>query len=294
MSDASITVEDDENERPPSALDDFYNGTPPQVIPDFGIWRLSVREAAQLVVADSWFSGQDDFGVTDCPSFGGNPHDPDFHNALAVPIAQFEKRLIGSIEAGHIKADSIGRDFDGAIVPQRTFIHFHEIQKWLRERDYESGDVIHEYQSFEWELAAAMVDEASYLRALSRSGINQISNLAEKRANARSGNSAGSDAEGMLAALKEVTVENERLKEQLATATRNVPAKVDRNLTTSGRRTLLTIIAGLCAHAGWKPEARGTPQRIRETTELVCTGVDDGTISTALKEIPDALETRMK
>lgn len=277
-----------------TALEDFYNGTPPQIIPDFGIWHLSVREAAQLTVADMWFSGHDDFGVVDCPTFGGNPSHPEFIHALAAPIEQYEKRLAASIEAGHLKADRFGRDFDGILVPQRTFIHFHDLQKWLQERDYESGDVIHEYQSFEWEIAAAMVDEAGYLRALSRSGPDQISKLAEKRANARSGNPANSDAEGMLAALKAVTAENERLKEQLAAATLNVPAKVDRKLTTRTRRTLLTIIAALCKHAGLDPQARGTSQRIRQSTETLGTPVDDGTILGALNEIPDALETRMK
>ncbi len=275
-------------------LEQFYDGILPQYVKDFGIWRLSLRRAARLVVADIWFSGEDTFGIEDLPSFGGDPNDSEFIQALAAPIQQFETWLITSVEAGQLTVDSVGRDFDGKIVADRTHIHFDELQKWLAERDYEHGDVLKEYQYFEAEIAAAMLDEAGYLRAMSQSGIDNLRQLSEQSASARAGKLMKEDTTALLVAYKQTVVENERLKAELAAAKRTEPAKVDRPITTRARRTLLTIIAALSEHAKIDLKARGTAQRIREATETLGAPVDDDTILNALKEIPDALESRMK
>jgi hypothetical protein len=283
----SVPVDDDAGDSCPTALEQFHDGSPPSFVADFGIWHLSLHDAAELVVTDMWNSGQDDFGITEDAE--GDPPE-----VLTVPITQFESRLAASVESGQLKAERTGRDFSGVLVPQRTFIHFRELERWLLERDYESGDVIREYQFFEGEIAAAMIDETGYLRALSRAGYDQIRSLATKSANARSGNLAGSDAEGVLAALKAVTAENERLKEQLAAASSNMPARVDRKLTTRTQRTLLTIIAAVCRHTDFKWEERGAAQRIREAAEDLGVSVTDDTILKVLREIPDALESRTR
>ncbi|MBN8448560.1 MAG: protein kinase [Candidatus Accumulibacter sp.] len=71
-------------------------------------------------------------------------------------------------------------------------------------------------------------------------------------------------------------------------------AMVDKAMTTRQRRTLLTVIAAMCKHEGLDAQARGVAQRIMEMTDDLGAHVDDGTIQTMLKEIPDALEARMK
>lgn len=119
---------EDEDDYTSTALEDFYNGDLPRFVPDFGVWRISLRRAARLVVADIWFSGEDDFGVDDVPSFGGDANNPTFIQMLAAPIQQFETRLIDSFEAGQLKAEHIGRDFDGKLIAERTCIHFDELQ----------------------------------------------------------------------------------------------------------------------------------------------------------------------
>ncbi len=285
---------EDEDDYTSTALEDFYNGDLPRFVPDFGVWRISLRRAARLVVADIWFSGQDDFGVEDMPTFGGDPNDANFIQMLASPILQFEARLIASVEAGQLKAEPIGRDFDGKIIADRTHIHFDELQKWLAERDYEHGDVLKEFQYFEAEIAAAMIDEVGYLRAMSQSGIDNLRQLSEQSASARAGKLKKGDAAALLAAYKQTVAENERLKAELSAAKRSEPAKVDRPITSRARRTLLTIIAALCEHAKIAPQGRGTAQRIREAAESLGAPVDDETIRNALREIDDALETRMK
>jgi hypothetical protein len=65
-------------------------------------------------------------------------------------------------------------------------------------------------------------------------------------------------------------------------------------LPTRQLRTLLTIIAALCRHARIDYGARGASQRIRRATEEIGARVDDGTIASYLKKIPDALESRVK
>ena len=57
---------------------------------------------------------------------------------------------------------------------------------------------------------------------------------------------------------------------------------------------MLTIIAALCDAASIDYTDRGASQRIKSKTELVGAPIDDGTIFNLLKEIPDALESRMK
>ncbi|MDZ4251489.1 MAG: hypothetical protein U1A72_02840 [Sulfuritalea sp.] len=272
-----------------TALERFHDGTSVNFVADFGIWRLSLCDAAELVVRDIHNSGEDDFGISESMELDSQSDD-----FLAPATAQFQGYLASSIESGNLTAEQIGRDFAGVLVPERTFIHFRELQRWLLERDYESGDVIREYQFFEGEIAAAMIDEAGYLRALSRAGYDQIRNLARKSANARSGNLADSDSEGMLAALKAVTAENERLKVQLAAASRNIPARVDRPLTPRTRRTHLIIIAALCEHTKFEKAERGASQRICAAAEILGVPIDDETVRNVLKEIPAALEDRKK
>lgn len=272
-----------------TALEQFHDGTPVHFVADFGIWRLSLCDAAKLVVQDIYSSGEDEFGITERMELDSQGAD-----LLGPPTAQFEGYLSASIEAGSLTAEQMGRDFAGTLVPQRTFIHFRELQRWLLERDYDIGDVIKEYQFFEGEIAAAMIDEAGYLRALSRAGYDQIRSLAAKSANARAGNLASSDAEGVIAALKSVTAENERLRVQLAAVLRAMPARVDRPLTTLARRTHLVIIAALCEHAKFRHKDRGAAQRIREVAEHLGISIDDETILNVLKAIPEALESRTK
>lgn len=60
------------------------------------------------------------------------------------------------------------------------------------------------------------------------------------------------------------------------------------------RRTYLIIIASLCKKYGLKYDERGAAQRIKNATETLGNPVDDGTIATILKEIPEAIKARSK
>jgi hypothetical protein len=69
---------------------------------------------------------------------------------------------------------------------------------------------------------------------------------------------------------------------------------IDAPALTRPRRTYLTVIAAMCKNRGLDPQERGTAQRIVKMTDALGAHIDDGTIQSMLKEIPEALETRRK
>lgn len=71
-------------------------------------------------------------------------------------------------------------------------------------------------------------------------------------------------------------------------------AMVDKGLTATERKTLLTIIAALCDYSAIKPDDRGAANQIAKMTEEIGATVSDDTVRRWLKLIPDALATRMK
>lgn len=68
----------------------------------------------------------------------------------------------------------------------------------------------------------------------------------------------------------------------------------ERPISTSQRRTLLTIIAALCNHSSIDPQARGASPQIANMTEKIGADITAETIKKYLDEIPDAVESRMK
>lgn len=66
------------------------------------------------------------------------------------------------------------------------------------------------------------------------------------------------------------------------------------SLNKNSRNTLLTIIAALCDYAKIDFQERGAAAQIARLTEASTTPVNEDTIGKYLKDIPDALETRMK
>lgn len=67
----------------------------------------------------------------------------------------------------------------------------------------------------------------------------------------------------------------------------------EKPLSTSERKSLLTIIAALSKAANIEYEQRGASTKIAALTAQVCSGLDDETVRKALKAIPDALEVRL-
>lgn len=90
-----------------------------------------------------------------------------------------------------------------------------------------------------------------------------------------------------------VVVRTEALRELEASigATSASPGKP---LTTTERKTLLTIIAALCDYSAIKHQDRGAAAKIATMTDEIGASVTDDTIRGVLAKIPDALAIRMK
>ncbi len=263
-------------------------------VPDFGLWNPNIKEAAELVAVDMWFSGRIE-GVNEPEDFDGDGRAPWLIAALADTIAAFEAKLLAAVDSGRLEASFLQRSLKEQVIPEETHIEYSDLFEWLNERGYEPGDHMASWFHTECNIINLLCDEVIFLRAARRSGIEEFKRINSQRVRARF--EMLDESEQLVdvqAALKAKDGEIFRLKEKLALCQSGRPAKVDRPLHTRQRRTLLTIIAALCDAAGIDHTERGASQRIKSKTELVGAPIDDGTIFKLLKEIPDALETRMK
>ena len=263
-------------------------------VPDFGLWNPNIKEAAELVVVDMWFSGMIE-GVNEPENFDGDGRAPWLIEALADSIAKFEARLSAAIDSGVLRASFVRRSTDEQLIPEETHVKYDDLVEWLEERSYELGDHISDWTYTESSIGNLVCDEVIFLQAARRSGWKELDRIRERRFQAYYGIlDEGEQLVDLQSALKERDHEIFRLKEELALCQSGRPAKVDLPLHTRQRRTLLTIVAALCEAADIDYTERGASQRIKSTTELLGAPIDDGTIIKLLKEIPDALETRMK
>lgn len=67
---------------------------------------------------------------------------------------------------------------------------------------------------------------------------------------------------------------------------------IDRPLAPTERNTLLIIIAALCKKAGLDPSARDAASDVVRLADAVGVKLDDGTVRSKLKQIPDAIAAR--
>lgn len=74
----------------------------------------------------------------------------------------------------------------------------------------------------------------------------------------------------------------------------DAPNISDKALTTTERKTLLTIIAALCDYSAIVPATRGAASQIAKMSDEIGAPVTDDTIRKVLAKIPGALESRKK
>lgn len=239
-------------------------------IGDFGVGRLNIDEAAELIAQDMWASGL-------LPDIKEPENNQALRENLKQVIETLTKRLVAEVHCGQLKANVQMNFWDGMPDPELTYIKYDDLFDWLKLHGYELGDIFDEWIHAEADIASDLAERAVTLRRAKKTGRLQEVLLCDD-----------------LKELKNIIAENYSLKKRLADAEAGRPANVDRPLLTRQRRTLLVIIAALCKYAGIDPQKRGTAQRIAEMTDGIGASVDDSTIAKLLAEIPDALETRMK
>ncbi|MGE4370100.1 MAG: hypothetical protein AB7E12_10505 [Burkholderiaceae bacterium] len=261
-------------------------------LPDWGFFHLTIPDAAQLIVLDMWFAGAMP-DIQEPDDFDGEADDPRLTALLAETTQQFHVRLMNAIQSGSLEADLVQRDLNDNLIPNRVYISFWALTEWLGERGYEYGDVMTEWVENQEKRAEALLSEAEFYRHATREEIRQIEQarfMAQYSVETR-GNVSEQPLE---VAYKAAIAEIKHLRKALSAPPNMSPAKVDRPISTRPRRTLLTIIAALCDYSAIEPNKRGASTRIAAMTEEIGAPVTAETIADLLKEIPDALETRMK
>jgi hypothetical protein len=89
---------------------------------------------------------------------------------------------------------------------------------------------------------------------------------------------------------EKIKSDNEVLKHECS----SLRAKVEKGLNATERNSLLTIVAALCDYSAIKYTDRGAASQIARLTDDIGASVSDDTVRRWLKEIPSALESRMK
>jgi len=267
------------------------------------LFHLSIQEAAELVAVDMWVSGEFP-DIKEPDDWSGSDRDPMLFALLADKIKQFESRIISAVDSGRLKARNLVRSFDEKLVEGQPRIRIGYLEAWLDEHGYTPGETFTEWMQEEVEIEGKLEEEFEYLRALSRDSKGVIQDLPTIcdffpiRPDDVDHFEKENDLGKIVAAYKAVAIAYIELARIVYGGndqpTKEHDAKIDRPLTTRQRRTYLTVIAAMCKHEGLDPQGRGAAQRIMEMTDDLGTHVDDGTIQTMLKEIPDALEARMK
>ncbi len=262
-------------------------------LPDYGLFQLSIDEAAELTVTELWFSGAID--PREVP--------PEYHYSTSYPIsaalsdalagqrALFVKRLLDSINAGRLQATQENRDWNEALDPAKTFVHVDALTEWIKERCNGVGRIFERYQKSEQRIKNHLWFEADALRTFRRKRAREGDAALYRGVSFTLDDIQNLDHGQAIAAVRALALENALLLDE-CDAQPSEPA--EQPLSTRKKNTLYTLIAALCAHARIDPAARGASQRLRSMTEELGTPVDDGTIRKVLDEIPDALATRMK
>ncbi|MGD9607978.1 MAG: hypothetical protein AB7U59_01095 [Desulfovibrionaceae bacterium] len=290
-----------------------------------GLWVHSITEAATLAALGMYYSGSLDIGELDFEPKEDN--DPRLVNLLEKEINILKKRLTGSIEANRLKSPHVQRNIDDNIIEDETYIDHDDLIQWLISHgvDYEDG-VMEDWERLESEITSHIVNEVVKCRLAQKEGRHVIKNIlngkylpqyteAEGEINIRRFEEArinGVDPCVVIAEIdneqREKTIKNyeslyESWKEKVDTIDRltaklrkitKKEKKYEPVMAARSKRTLLTIIAALCNKAGIPWEERGAAQLIQAATQLLGAPVSDDTILKIIKDIPEALDSRMK
>ncbi len=149
-------------------------------IPDFGLWNPNIKEAAELVAVDMWFSGIIE-GVIEPEDFDGDGGDPWLIAALADTIAEFEARLSTAVDSGRLKASFVRRSPDEQVIPEKTHINYSDLDEWLQERGHEPGDHMSDWAATESDISDLLCDEVIFLRAARRSSFKEFHRIKRRR-----------------------------------------------------------------------------------------------------------------
>ena len=254
--------------------------------PDYGIFHLTICQAARLFVVDLWYSGSYFQDVNEPEGFDGETNNENVIAILSDLIETFEGWLIASLEKGHIKAKQIRRNFDDTIVPSLTFLEYDTLLEWLDERGFDTGEHVADWLEKEVNIATRIAEEVAFVRAIEE---GEITGMHIYGAGALlDGEDLIVDEESRKLAIKHLVLENKKLRKNISDLKSNTTPH-DKKLTTRSRKTHQILITALCKKAGIELGARGAAGKIMKLTEEIGIPVSDDTIATILDEIKNML-----
>jgi len=256
-----------------------------QLLPDFGIYHLTLNEAAELVVTDMWASGE--FPEIDEPEYwDGRMTHPNMKELLSERVAKMYEQICASISAGRLDA-ICKRDFDEKIDTQFAFISFDNLVRWLDERGYHGGEIFDDWIESEANRRAAMAEHSYYLRAAQ---VGRLSNesLAFRRVMRDGGDIDESATIAELrAAVRQAFLEMQALKTELDEVKSTPQTQNEKTLLPRERKTILTIIAALCKGASIDYTGRDAVAKIERLVNKAGYSITDDTIRKYLKQAAD-------
>lgn len=181
---------------------------------NFGVWTLTLEEAADLIACDLWAAG--DIDIPALNEYSGHLLSREVSAQLVNVMAIFLPKLINAVEIGRLKVERILRDFDEAIVPEQTFVDYNVLCDWLKGRGYSTGEAFDEWYERAINISDRLVEELIWLRRASRNEIEEMSATIHFASIQTIDKEAGVDV--LANQLKSALLENQHLRERLAKA----------------------------------------------------------------------------
>ncbi len=263
-------------------------------LPDLGIWKMSLPEAADLVAVDMFGSG---LLAVEIPNLGEEEvllrDDPRVLNALTTQRKLLVERMQEAVALGSLPTVRTRRDIlTGAILPEGTVIDYDALLEWVGQFDYEPGDWMAGYLDHEASVLDDLANALFDIRNIrSQLGSDAAQKFADRQSLLRRQDAEVSTLNGEKTVadlhdeVKEYAAQIAVLKNELQ---RRQTPEPERALNPKTRNTLYRIIAALCFAAKVNPNDRHAVAAVEKLTQRAGLFVGDDTIRKVLAELPEA------
>lgn len=272
-------------------------------IPNYGVWHMTVSQAAKLICFDRWLNGE--IEVDEVENWE-RYDDPRILKLLTSNIKEVQSQLENHVTDGRLKAAYIRKDIKGNLLCNETLIHYREVFKWINERGGFPSAAFEDWWFSQEHIDHFVKKEAKYLHIVLEQGVAKLINLVLHRlaVNVTSSSSQSQlfpeyardlstlSADELRSLFKSEVMRKLQPSDQPEEFRKSKGANVDRPIATKGRRTMLVVIAALCEKSGIDFKGHGIAKVISGLTHNIGAPVEDDAIRDLLKDIPEALKSR--
>lgn len=145
------------------------------LLPYFGVFHLTVKDAAKLVVEDM-LRCTNLIQIEEPKDWDGDVENPKVRKQLEEYSELFEQTLLAEVDIGRLETASASRGFDNRLIADETYIEYDALISWLRERRYYIedgiGEIIGSWLEDEVKLAERVGEQVKYFRAVKRNALD--------------------------------------------------------------------------------------------------------------------------